>query len=72
MTKKEKLKLEERAKKYKCNGICYWATGMCPLVETCPETKDKEWRAALYTLLVIGLVPIGIVIGIILALFNLI
>lgn len=72
MTKKEKLKIEERAKKYKCDGICYWTAGMRPLVETCPETRDKEWRATLYTLLAIVLVPIGIIIGIILAFFNLI
>lgn len=70
MTKKEKLKIKERAKKYKCNGICYWSTGMCPLVEKCPETRDKEWRASIGALLIIGLVPIGVIIGIIVALFN--
>lgn len=30
MSKRELKKQQERAKKYGCDGRCYWETGMCP------------------------------------------
>ena len=34
---RELKKQQERAKKYGCDGRCYWSTGMCPSVEICGE-----------------------------------
>lgn len=42
--------MEERDRKreqYGCNGQCYWSTGMCPCVDTCPETRSKEGLATI-------------------------
>lgn len=33
---RELKKQQERAKKYGCDGRCYWSTGMCPSVEINP------------------------------------
>ena len=38
---------EEKVKLYNCDGQCYWSTGMCPCVETCPETRTKEGLATI-------------------------
>lgn len=38
---------EEKVKLYNCDGQCYWNTGMCPCVETCPETRTKEGLATI-------------------------
>lgn len=39
---RELKKQQERAKKYGCDGRCYWNTGMCPSVEICDETRVGE------------------------------
>lgn len=39
---RELKKQQERAKKYGCDGRCYWSTGMCPSVEICDETRVGE------------------------------
>lgn len=41
----KKNKISERAEKYGCSGECYGATGMCPAVEWCEETKKGEFFA---------------------------
>ena len=38
---------EEKVELYNCDGQCYWSTGMCPCVETCPETRTKEGLATI-------------------------
>lgn len=62
MKKKSK---EEKAKLYGCDGQCYWNTGMCPCVETCPETRTKEGlatiAASVVTILFMILVPVMLV-----------
>ena len=44
MKKKSK---KEKEKLYGCDGQCYWSTGMCPCVDTCPETRTKEGLATI-------------------------
>lgn len=39
---RELKKQQERAKKYGCDGRCYWSTGMCPSVEICDETRSIQ------------------------------
>ena len=39
---RELKKQQERAKKYGCDGRCYWSTGMCPSVEICDETREGD------------------------------
>lgn len=39
---RELKKQQERAKKYGCDGRCYWSTGMCPSVEICDETRKRK------------------------------
>ena len=34
---------KERARKYNCAGICYSKHSICPLAETCYETRAKEF-----------------------------
>lgn len=31
-----------RARKHNCTGICYGKDSICPLTETCDETRVKE------------------------------
>lgn len=58
---------EERKKKYDCDGQCYTNNSMCPMVETCPETRDKEfWATVIAGLLYISS-PIIVVVLIVLA-----
>lgn len=63
---RELKKQQERAKKYGCDGRCYWSTGMCPSVEICDETRVGEAIATaiglITVLAMIAMVPI-IVIG---------
>ena len=63
---RELKKQQERAKKYGCDGRCYWSTGMCPSVEICDETRVGEAIATaiglITVLAMIAMIPI-IVIG---------
>lgn len=45
--KNRDAKTLEKAKRNNCDGLCYWGKGMCPLVETCPETATGEFIATL-------------------------
>lgn len=36
-------KRKERARKHNCAGICYGKRSICPLIETCDETRVKEF-----------------------------
>lgn len=58
---------EERQKKYDCDGWCYKNDSMCPMVETCPETRDKEFRATVIASLLYISSPIIVIVLIILA-----
>lgn len=35
----------EKSKKYNCDGLCYTCYHMCPRVDYCPETRQKEFFA---------------------------
>lgn len=43
-----KERRKERARKHNCTGICYSKHSMCPLVETCDETRVKEFIFGLW------------------------
>lgn len=57
--------IAERARKYNCDGMCYGCRldhpedpkshGMCPAVETCPETCTQEFIATVVATIVCGL-----------------
>lgn len=47
MWKQKHKTKKEKAQLYGCDGQCYWNTGMCPCVETCPETRTKEGLATI-------------------------
>ena len=57
---------EERAKKHGCNGICYTSTSMCPLAETCPETRTKEGLATIAAIIcyifILLLIPVFMIV----------
>ena len=42
-----KLTKEQKIATYGCDGKCYWDKGMCPRVEICPETRNKEFVATI-------------------------
>ena len=71
---RELKKQQERAKKYGCDGTCYWSTGMCPRVETCDETRTGEFIAtaiATITILVMmAMIPIIVIGGTIMLLWS--
>jgi hypothetical protein len=71
---KELKKQQERAKKYGCDGRCYWNTGMCPNVEICDETRVGEAIATaigLITILaMIDMVPIIVIGGAIMLIWS--
>lgn len=61
MQKNKEKDIKRRQKTYHCNGICYGNTFMCPQVETCPETRKKEFFctvAAVLLLLGLGLLVV--------------
>lgn len=47
--------IERRKKLYGCDGICYSRTSICPNVDHCPETREKEFLATV----VAALIPIA-------------
>lgn len=57
---------EKRAKKHGCDGICYTHTSMCPLAETCPETRTKEGLATIAAIicyiLMLLLIPVFMIV----------
>ena len=56
-------KQKKLADKYKCDGRCYWSTGMCPRVYYCEHTRYKEFIAMMFAVL---LIPVGTIAMIIL------
>lgn len=57
MKKSEKIK-----EQIGCKDTCYWSTGMCPKVETCPVTRKKE-GFVYYTIgIMLYLIPLIIII----------
>lgn len=56
---------EQGAKEHNCDGRCYWSTGMCPMVETCEETRTKEFIGTIMTALTVIFAPIILVVMII-------
>lgn len=62
-------KEQERSTKYGCNGRCYTGTRMCPRVEFCPETRNKEFAATIIAVATVTFAPIVVAIGIVLVIF---
>lgn len=60
---------EEKAQLYDCDGQCYWNTGMCPCVETCPETRAKEGWATIAAIVsyIVMLLLVPIMMGVLIA-----
>lgn len=60
---------EEKAQLYDCDGQCYWNTGMCPCVETCPETRAKEGWATIAAIIsyIVMLLLVPIMMGVLIA-----
>lgn len=46
----EEKEVEERSKKYKCDGLCYGPDGMCPAVETCEATRTREFLGTIFAI----------------------
>lgn len=75
---RELKKQQERAKKYGCDGRCYWSTGMCPSVEICVEICDETrvgeaiaTAIGLITVLaIIAMVPIIVIGGAIMLIWS--
>lgn len=71
---RELKKQQERAKKYGCDGRCYWSTGMCPSVEICDETRVGEAIATaiglITVLAMISMVPIIVIGGAIMLIWS--
>lgn len=71
---RELEKQKERAKKYGCDGRCYWITGMCPSVEICDETRVGEAIATLIAtigvLAMMALFPIIVIGGAIMLIWS--
>lgn len=44
-------KQKKLADKYKCDGRCYWSTGMCPRADYCEHTRCKEFIAMMFAVL---------------------
>ena len=70
---RELKKQQERAKKYGCDGRCYWSTGMCPSVES-DETRVGEAIATaiglITVLAMIAMVPIIVIGGAIMLIWS--
>ena len=60
-------KIQERAKKYGCDGKCY-IDGCCSNIDTCPETRFGEFLGLIGALLFIVSLPILTVVLVISAL----
>lgn len=71
---RELKKQQERAKKYGCDGRCYWSTGMCPSVEICGETRVGEAIATaiglITVLAMIAMIPIIVIGGAIMLIWS--
>ena len=67
---RELKKQQERAKKYGCDGRCYWSTGMCPSVEICDETRVGEAIGLITVLAMIAMVPIIVIGGAIMLIWS--
>ena len=61
-------KQKKLADKYKCDGKCYWSTGMCPRVDYCEHTRYKEFIAMMLAIL---LIPAGTIAMIVLFILSL-
>lgn len=71
---RELKKQQERAKKYGCDGRCYWSTGMRPSVEICDETRVGEAIATaiglITVLAMIAMIPIIVIGGAIMLIWS--
>lgn len=63
---KEFNKEQERSKKYGCDGICYTPYNTCPKIETCPETKTREFAGTIVAVATMLFVIIAAIVEIIL------
>lgn len=60
-------KQKKLADKYKCDGRCYWSTGMCPRADYCEHTRCKEFIAMMFAVLM----PAGTIAMIVLFILSL-
>ena len=69
MWKKKHKTEKEKSKLYGCDGQCYWGKGMCPCVETCPETRAKEGWATIAAIIsyIVMLLLVPIMMGVLIA-----
>ena len=69
MWKKKHKTKKEKTELYGCDGECYWSTGMCPCVETCPETRTKEGLATIAAIIsyIVMLLLVPIMMGVLIA-----
>lgn len=58
--KETKEEIDRRANTYDCSGYCYGkmdcpkgtGQGICPLIDTCPETRAREWWATIISAII--------------------
>ena len=67
---RELKKQQERAKKYGCDGRCYWSTGMCPSVEICVGEAIATAIGLITVLAMIAMVPIIVIGGAIMLIWS--
>ena len=60
-----------RSARHGCDGFCYYSTGMCPYVDTCEETRVKEFFVTLMAVTTMVGVPLVISVLVVLWLFSL-
>ena len=55
---KKQQELQELKESMGCHRECYTNTDMCPNVERCPVTRDKEGKATIFASVAVLLFPI--------------
>lgn len=46
--------IKRRCSQYECDGVCYSHDKMCNRVDTCPETRCKEFAATVAAVILIA------------------
>lgn len=57
--------IQRRQKTYGCDGQCYSGIQCCNAIDTCDETRHKEFLATILVLVLFILIAIAILIGLI-------
>lgn len=61
-------KQKKLADKYKCDGRCYWLTGMCPRADYCEHKVQRVFITMMFAVL---LMPAGTIAMIVLFILSL-